>query len=104
MNFFNFQNRLNIANELFGKKDKTLEILDELEKRIIPGNYINSYDYDYEKKNLKIELVCNEYNNVAKQVLSLKNSSFFSEVALSKSSVDEKGDIRMPVELRVISK
>ena len=101
--FFNFQNRLNIANELFGKKDKTLEILDELEKRIISGNYINSYEYDDEKKTLKLGLICNEYNNVAKQVLSLKSSSFFSKVNLSKSYVDEKGDISMPVEL-VLSK
>lgn len=100
-NFFDFQNRLNIANELFVKKDKTQEILGELEKIIIPGIYINSYDYDSEKKTLKLELVCDGYNNVAKQVLSLKKSSYFSEITLSKSNINGNGEIEMPVELKL---
>lgn len=100
-NFFDFQNRLNIAGALFEKKGRTPAILDELEKIIIPGTYINSYDYDDDKKILKIELVCDEYNNVAKQVLSLKNSGFFSKVSLSKTYVDVGGNISMPVELKL---
>jgi hypothetical protein len=102
-NFFDFQNRLNIANGLFVKKNKNLGILDELEKIIIPGIYISTYDYDDEAKTLKLELVCDEYNNVAKQVLSLKKSNYFSEIILSESRIDEKGDIRMPIELRLVA-
>jgi hypothetical protein len=96
---FDFQNRLNTANNLIAKKDKTLEILQKFEEMIIAGVYIDSYEYESSKNKLTLNIIVKNYADMARQVFSFKNSGYFSEVSVSNSELSESGSIKFPVVL-----
>ena len=96
---FNFQNRLNKAQELTKKTDKTLEILQKLETLIIPDVYLESFLYERDKNQVTLGMVAKNYANIAQQVLSFKKSGYFSNVIVSKSEMDSKIGIKFPLNL-----
>lgn len=97
-NVFDFQNRLNSASGLFSTKNSTLDSLKKMEETVIPGIYVSSFAYDIEQNRISLTLVAQNYNLMAKQVLSFKKSGYFSEVGVS-SSQSEANSIRFPVSL-----
>jgi len=94
---FDFQNRLNAANDLVAKKDRSLEILQKFEEIIMPSVYIDSYSFEKEKNQLTLDLVAKNYNDIAKQILSFKNSGYFSGVSVSTSAPAPPDGVRFPV-------
>jgi hypothetical protein len=95
---FDFQNRLSLASSLFSTGNPTLDNLKKMEEMIIPGIYISSFDYDIEQNKIKLNLAAQNYNLIAKQVLSFKKSGYFLEVGVSSSQIDAN-IIRFPVSL-----
>ncbi|MDP1884592.1 MAG: PilN domain-containing protein [Candidatus Moranbacteria bacterium] len=86
-----FQNRLSLTDELVDRKNLTLDVLQEVERGLVSGVYITAYEADKEAKTLKLECVADNYEAVARQVLSFKSSSYFSEVAVKNTSVSNEG-------------
>lgn len=95
-NVFDFQNRLNNVISLAGEKEKALEIMENLEKTIVPDAYIDMLEYDGEKGEIKLSLNVKNYNGMARQLLSFKNSGYFSDIQVQGSDVREKL-VRFPV-------
>jgi len=99
-NVFDFQNRLNNVINLSGEKEKTVEVLVNIEQFMIPDLYINSFEYDKTKGEINMSLNAKNYNGVAKQLLKFKNSGYFSDIQVKGSEVTEKG-VKFPVTLIV---
>ncbi|MDR3559521.1 MAG: PilN domain-containing protein, partial [Candidatus Pacebacteria bacterium] len=56
--------------------------LSAMERDIVPPAYLTSFKYDDTDNTLTVEGVANNYNTVAKQILSFKNDNLFSSAAL----------------------
>lgn len=104
-NVFDFQNRLSESKKLLSANYNSTDNLRELEKIMIPGVYLNGYEFDGEKKSLRLECIASNYNDVAKQILSFKKSEYFSSVVAGETSLSDKdGKIIFGVNLNIVNK
>jgi len=85
-----FQRRLEISKNLVEMGRNTQEDLAQIELLMIPTAYLKSYSYDDEKNKLTLSFVGDNFNTMAKQILSIKNSDYFSSVIAGTSTVDSK--------------
>lgn len=96
-----FQNRLNISEGLLGKDSDSAGNLSILEKYIITGVYIDSYKYDSETQTMTLNCVGDNYNIVAKQIMSFKTAPEFSSVFGGESALDP---VKNKVEFTIVLK
>ncbi|MFA7209721.1 MAG: PilN domain-containing protein [Parcubacteria group bacterium] len=94
-----FQNRLSLSDGLVGQTNLTFDVLQEVEKNLVSGVYITAFEADKEAKTLKLECVADNYEAVARQVLSFKSSSYFSEVVVKSASVSNEGKTVFSMEI-----
>jgi len=103
-NVFDFQNRLETAKPLVLEKNYALGSLDQIEKMIIPGIYVESFTWSSEKGIVNLECVSSEYRLVANQLASFKKSDYFSEVIINETKSREDGKISFFLKLAIKNK
>lgn len=81
-----FQKRLDTAKDAMTKSKNIKESLEEGEKLMVGGSYLSSYKFNNKDNTITMNCVSDNYNVVAKQILSYKKSDYFSGVAAGKSS------------------
>lgn len=96
-----FQSRMAAAKKLVNQDNTALDALLQVEKSILPGVYISSYEYDDNKKILTLENFADDFNLVAKQILSFKQLDYFLQVAPEKTGIDTNGKVKFQIELKV---
>ena len=96
-----FQNRMTVAKGLVNKKNSGLEGLPAMEKTILPGVFLNSFDFKEEGSALEIQGVADNFEVLAKQIASFKNSSYFSGVDVGKTALDESGKVSFYLNLNI---
>ena len=97
-----FQNRLTIAKNLLSDNSNNVNYLSALEKNIIPGVYVDSYNFDKTTNVIKLNCVADNYNIVAKQILSFKTSGQYVSVFGGQTSLDAtKNKINVSVTLNI---
>jgi hypothetical protein len=94
-----FQNRITLVKNLLSKENRTLGSLSELEKNLLPGAYLTEYALN--GSNLKLSIVANDFDVLARQVASFKSSSSFSGVSVGKSSLNDKNKVVSEIVLNV---
>jgi Tfp pilus assembly protein PilN len=82
-----FNNRLQIANALLKNRADMGVYLSAMEKDLVPPAYLTSFKYDDTKNTLTVDGVADNYNTVAKQILSFKNDTLFSSVVPGNSNL-----------------
>lgn len=93
-----FQNRLGAAKELISEEKDVNAYLKIIERSMVPGVYLDGYSYDSAKGTILLSCAGDNYNSVAKQVLSLKKEKCFSSVKVDTTSFDdESGKINFPL-------
>ena len=97
---FDFQNRLNVAKNLISSQSTTFDKLTQIQNIIIPKVYLNSFTYDPLGNQISLSCVADNYDSMAKQILSFKKSGLFSDVILSNSQNTDEG-ITFPVILMI---
>jgi hypothetical protein len=86
-----FQLRMQkIGTSIAAEKDP-IELLRQVGQVMIGGSVVNSLDYS--AGSLKLKITADNFQNTAKQVLSFKKSSSFSDVQISDISKDSSGKI-----------
>ncbi len=88
-----FQNRLNISQTLIGESRDINKDLDAVRAAISSGTYLDSYKYDNAAGTITLNCFANNYDTIAKQILSFKNSSYFSTVSIGDTKLDTKTNI-----------
>jgi hypothetical protein len=95
-----FQNRLNSAKTAVNEGRDIRENLLEIEKSIIPGVYLESYDFEKEGGVLVLDCIGDNYNLVAKQILNFKKSTYFAGASGGETSFEaESGKVGFKVNL-----
>lgn len=87
-NVVDFQNRLTIAKNLLNDNSNNINYLSALEKNIVPGAHISSYKFDKTANTINLNCVADNYNIVAKQILSFKTSGQYASVFGGQTSFD----------------
>lgn len=100
---FDFQNRLSESEKIIANNLNPYDSLKEIEKVMIPGVYLSSFQFDAGIRKVILECIASNYNDVSKQIFSFKKSSFFSDVFAGETSIspDEEGKISFKVELKI---
>jgi hypothetical protein len=93
------QNRIFISKKLI-KQDKLLRnILESVEKNIVSGVFLTTYDSDRDAQKLKLVGFANSYNDLSRQILSFKSSKAFSNVSVGASDISESGKISFSIDI-----
>lgn len=100
-NVFDFQNRMNKSDELLSSNTDSGKILQEIEKTIIPEIYLKSLILDTTKKEVALICVAKNFEQVARQIASFKQSDYFLKVIAGESKISEKGEVEFPVNLGI---
>lgn len=87
----NFERRMELGLKELKSKEDYGDYLKELESLMVSGARVNSLEYS----SVGIELIASadNFNTVARQILSLKNSSHFNNLKMSTTSRNEDGSI-----------
>jgi hypothetical protein len=85
-----FKNRSDYAEKLLASDVSMNDFLEKVEKSILPSVILNSFEYDKKGKFIKISCGGDNFNTVAKQVLSFKQSGDFTDVILGESTYNSK--------------
>lgn len=96
-----FQNRISSAKKMLKQEDKTIEVLKNVEKSMISGVYIEALTEDNNAKTLVLRCIADNYNTVAKQMLSFKRADYFSEVIAGNMKLNKNGKIEFSVNMKI---
>ncbi|HHE45915.1 MAG TPA: hypothetical protein ENL05_01005 [Candidatus Moranbacteria bacterium] len=89
-NIIDFENRSKVAQELISQ-DKPVSILfSQIESSLLPAVYLTSYKYNKKEGIIALNCVGDNFNTVAKQILSFKENGYFSQVIPGQSQIDVK--------------
>lgn len=84
-----FKNRSDIARKLI-KEDKSMsEILNNIEKSILPTVYLDNFSYNETEKMITLECIGDNFETVSKQIASLKGNEYFSAVVFGESRIND---------------
>lgn len=96
-----FQERILAAEDLIAQPDSSLLALQEVEKNIVSGLYLNSYVFDAENKAIELECIVDNFETVAKQIVGFKSSAYFSEVSAKSVSLDSDGKSIFLIDIKI---
>jgi hypothetical protein len=97
-----YQSRLLIATDLEKKSRSVMDDFSAIENAMVQGVYLGSYDYENEGGLITLSCYADNYEIIAKQILSFKASSAFSSVLAGESKYDTKmKKINFPVIIKI---
>lgn len=96
-----FQNRLIIAKDLVVQEGVGYSSLPAVEKAMIPGVYLADFNYDQAQKTISVTGVADNFDMLAKQILSFKESKYFAEVSAGSTTLDQNGKVEFELELKI---
>lgn len=108
-----FQNRTDQVKKMLDGDSggNTVQNLGIIEKIILPSVYLDSYAYDKQNGQITLRCVTDNYNNVAKQILSFKtfkdenNFSYFSVAKAGETTLNQEiGKVNFPIVLKINKK
>jgi hypothetical protein len=101
---FDFKSRMALSEELSKQGENIPENFIEVEKKIVPNAYLTGYKFDNKGKSIVLSGGADNYNTIAKQILSFKESNYFSGVIGGKTGVSsgeggKQGDLTFEISL-----
>jgi hypothetical protein len=97
-----FQQRLVISGELLAEERSGNKDIGKIEEAIVVGVYVGSYKYNNTTKAVTLDCFADNYETVAKQILSFKSFDYFSNVLAGETKFDTKNNkINFPVVLTI---
>jgi len=97
-----FQSRLTISEELLARERSGNRDIAKIEEAMIAGVFIGSYKYDDATKAITLDCFADNYETIAKQILSFKSFDYFSNVLAGETKFDTKNNkINFPVVITI---
>ena len=97
-----FENRLFLSKKLLLEERDIKQDIEKIEGLIVSGAYLNSYSYDEATKAITLDCYGDNYEIIAKQILSFKSSDYFLSVLAGETKFDAKSNrISFPVVLTI---
>jgi len=87
----NFERRMELGLKELSSKENYDNYLKELESLMVSGASVNSLVYS--SSGIELTILADNFNTVARQMLSFKNSSYFRDLKMDKTLRNENGSI-----------
>ena len=87
-NIIDFENRSKVAQKLISQDKPVSVSFSQIENSLLPAVYLTSYKYDKKKGMITLDCVGDNFNTVAKQILSFKENGYFSQVIPGASQIN----------------
>ncbi len=94
-----FENRSAVAKELMASEEPAVLAMGQIENTLVPPIYLTSYKYENGKKTITLEGMADNFNTIAKQILSFKESGYFSAVIAGPASFDKDNKLNFSINL-----
>jgi hypothetical protein len=88
----NFDRRMELGLKEISSKEDYDNYLKELESLMVSGARIDSFRYSSSAVDLAVS--ADNFNTVARQILSFKNSSYFKDLKMGATSRNEDGSVK----------
>jgi hypothetical protein len=86
-----FKNRSATAKKLIDEDNQPMnEILSKIENGLVTSVYLTKYAYNKEDKTISLSCIGDNFNIMAKQILSFKENENFSSVVSGEGAIDSK--------------
>ena len=95
-----FQNRVDQIENNINSKSNSNEMLDKVGGAMIQGAYLESYKYDESSGQLSLSVLANGFEDMAKQILNLKDN--FGDASLASNSRNDDGKIKFEVNVPMV--
>ncbi|MDO9231367.1 MAG: hypothetical protein Q7U36_02680 [bacterium] len=99
-----FKNRSDSAEKIMAENKSMAEIMSHIENSMLPSVYLNSLKYNKTTKTLSLLCVGDNFQTVAKQILSFKQDSYFSAVIPGRSSIDTQNNNKLNFDIDLVIK
>lgn len=86
-----FEERMKKSESETSSKNNYEEYLKDLEGIMVPGSMIESLKYG---EKIEVTLVADNFQTIARQILGFKNSKYFKDIQMDKTSREESGKIK----------
>jgi Tfp pilus assembly protein PilN len=96
-----FQNRITIAKDLMNQQKLGYGILPAVENAMVRGVYFKLFDFDQTKNSIEVEGISENFDMLAQQIRSFKQSTFFSGVTTGTAGLDENGKVSFELNLSI---
>ena len=87
-NIIDFENRSKVARKLISQNKPVSVSFSQIENSLLPSVYLTSYKYDKKKGIIALNCVGDNFNTVAKQILSFKENKYFYQVIPGASQIN----------------
>ncbi len=91
MDVIDLQSRIFKLKEVVNQRNSTTDSILNVEKFLVAGVVVKSFGYKDAEKTMELTCVAGDYDMVARQVASFKNSEYFPEVILKDAKVNAEG-------------
>ncbi|MFA6160064.1 MAG: hypothetical protein WC678_03175 [Parcubacteria group bacterium] len=99
-----FKNRSDVAEKIIAENKSMAEIMSHIESSMLSSVYLNSLKYDKTSKTISLLCVGDNFQTVAKQILSFKQDNYFSAVIPSRNSIDTKNNNKLNFSIDLVIK
>jgi hypothetical protein len=81
------------------QRNAVTDAMRNVEKYLVAGAYVSSYDFDKSTKMIKLNCVAENHEVIAKQIASFKSLEYFSSVTLQNTKASDKGGFEFSIEI-----
>lgn len=99
-----FKNRSDVAEKIIAENRSMAEIMSHIEGSMLPSVYLESFKYNEATRKVSLICVGDNFQTVAKQILSFKQDSYFSDVIPSRSAIDTKISNKLNFDIDLVIK
>lgn len=93
VNIKDFDQRISKIDNNLAQRVYPNDVLAYIEDFLVKNVYIDSYEYEDSKQEVALNVVADNYNAIASQILNFKKSGKFSNVDISSTNRTEDGKI-----------
>lgn len=95
-----FQKRLDLIDtKLSDKTRDPLSIVASVEKSMVPGAFLNAYEYDADAQTLSLSVAARDFQIMAQEAMALKTYGGFSTITVGDISKSDDGTVESKMDI-----
>jgi len=101
---FDFKNRSDVARKMLAEDQSMAGILVQIEASILPSVHLEALKYDKTGRKVTLSCIGDNFETLAKQVLSFKQNNYFSAVIPGQGKLDPENVNKIIFDINLIIK
>lgn len=99
-----FKNRSDVAKKILAEDQSATTMLTQIEASILPQVRLENLTYDKARGEVKLSCIGDNFETLAKQILSFKQNNYFSIVTSNQSNLNSENSSELIFDINLIIK